>query len=953
MKFNNVVDDILAGVEPLAALERHDQFLRPRPSDLITKDSLHQGNLTISRQTYRVRPGEVHDVLPRNDRGALLEFNSLRFVDPLRRARSSEDDKRLWLEYVTGWQESLENQGPEGVAYLPASQRGVVLALGLRDFWPADAIVPASLTSLLNDHLSIYTEKLRSGRVHLVEETLVRGVGAMSMASDNREAIDSIVSTFEEMYLFDGLAPGGTVTATSETTRRWAKLADVLRRKSYLQTDADPTRGQEHSEISNLWVHATRPDGTITPSGSAEYQQKWDDVVPRTAAEKYAATMSNSGEASDDLLYTNKSGWAFGRSGWGETERDFDEETHFSFRFGHLESLGRHEDCTSLTFSAMGVNWVDDNPGSQTSEDESPWSKRDHHSCVSIEGRYRSHGDAELTRKRTTDSTFDLEARDRSYLPVAMTRRLVYSRSGDYLVVIDQSRSADPHMGAQNWIIPPECVVHKTPTGVTLERGDASCELVWLNVPSPEVSIETLGDSQDGWKRISVPIQGTSVRLITAIIPRKTNEQIDCRRLPLGDGVISVVVTRPKHGEQLIITKEGVGIGSTNTEPEELTERVRNKALTGGLSRNEELQLRSSIRREITQIKNDLWNESPNLIHRERALNKLTELAQNSKVSGLRDYGIGSAMIDIAGSELRSRIDKHPLVSGKKRSPIISWNKDTPLIHDFYQVPIRTFRSLSDDIDEKLEKQMLTFDLGQLTLPILLSRVSTGNTLNVMFHGSTDRSRNAMPRFERVRSMENLGNGPTVFVSDPCLDLDASQILTWYMGSEELNLHEILAAEIDLLARRLGCDRILYVGNSGGGFAALQVASYSNVSGVVTFNPQIQIDKYVPRIARTAQEVVFGEPSVSNNSVLKSRVDAIQRYSDIGFDKKVYFIQNTGDEMHYQNHFNPFQLAFERSEHPQKFKAITPYLGPGHRVPPPAEYFEHVLEGAEFVFGSN
>lgn len=951
MTFSDVVDAILVGTEPLTALEMHDQFIRAKPSDVSTKNSLHQGNFTLSRETYRAGPGEVYDVLPHNDRGALLEYNSLRFIDPLRRARSSGDDKRLWLEYVGGWQNSLVNQGPPSVAYLPASQRGVILALGLRDFWTEQASVPDWVMSILDEHLGVYTDKLRSGRVHLVEETLIRGTAAMSMTLNCTDAIETIIRTFEEQYLIDGLAPGGTVASSSDMTRRWSALTAALRRQFNLGCGTHAVSSDVQSSISNLWIHATRPDGSITPSGRVEFQRNWSDTVPQTPAERYAATKSDSGEAANDLLFVSDSGWAFGRSGWGETERDFDQETHFSLRYGHLESLGRHDDCTTLTFSALGVNWLDDNPGYDNREQEIDWSAREYHSTVSINGRYRTHGDAELSRKRITDGCFDLEVRDRSYLPVAITRRLIHSRSGDYLVVVDQTRSADPHDGTQNWIVPPECEVQKTRSGVILQLGSSSCELVWLNVPTPETKVEPVGGQENGWKRISVTIEGQSTRTITAVIPKNTNEDVQCDRYPLKNGAISITVTRPKHTEQLVITKEGSGVGAPNTPPEELADIVRNEALTGGLSADEESKLRANVRAEIIRIKNDLWESVPTFARRERAIERLRDLARECKVSGLRDYGIGANMLDIAGSELRTHVNNHSLVAGKKRSPVISWDNESPLLHDFYQVPIRTFRSLSSDIDPRQDRQILTFDLGQLTLPLFLSQVSSGRTLNVMFHGATDRSRNAMPRFERLRSMEALGTGPTVFVSDPCLDLDASQILTWYLGSEDLNLHEFIAREIDLLADRLGCDRILYVGNSGGGFAALQAASYSSISGVVAFNPQIQIDRYVPRIAETSQDVIFGKPSVSNDPTLRSRVDVIQRYSDIDFDKNVYFIQNTGDEMHYENHFKPFRAAFMSSLRAEKLRSITPYLGPGHRVPPPAEYVEHVLTGSRFVFG--
>lgn len=944
-----VITDIIDGQDVLSSVETGESVFRPRTSDDAAAGGLRNGVVTISKVEYPAEPATLFGAIPDDDRAAVLEVNSLRFLEPLRRATRASDgraqDAELWLSFVRAWI-GQEVDDPRRWAFLSASQRAVILALGLRDFWPDADDRPRDVVELLERHVTVFTDKLRTGRVQMVENALLRAVASMSVTPRAGERIQEILDTFRDAYLPQDLAPGGTVAVTTEVTQRWAALHNRLSREAARPHSIDPA-----GPIGELWVHATRPDGSVAPIGGAGTPVTWTERTPASSAEIYAATSSNSGEASDDLLYTHPVGWVFGRRSWGETERNFDEETFFSLRHGALESSERHDDNASVTFSARGVNWLDDLPTA-----EGDWSARDRHSTVNVDGRYRTHSNAELTRTRATEQCFDLEVRDRAYLPVAFTRRLVYSRTGDYLVLIDQTRSADPHHGTQVWMVPPGLKVERTAKGVTLRSDEARCEMVWLNVPTPELTIEQVeareGSSpQDGtWSRIAAPFTGASNRLVTALVPADRDEQIECSRHPMEEGSLSLSVSRSKHSEQLVVTKEAAGTGAIGDDPEALAEIIRNDALTGGLSPEQQEQQRIHIRQQVMEIKDDIWDADGALSARETGLERLFTLADNSRITGFRDHGLGSAMIDVAGTEMRQRVASHPLVSRLKRTPVITWTQESPLVHDFYQVPVQTFRDFTPDVDLTAPRQMITFDFGQLTLPLFVSQAHDGDTLTIMFHGATDRSRNAMPRFERLRSMESLGTGPALFVSDPCLDLDASQILTWYIGNEEFNLHEFLARQIRSIALQLGCSRVLYVGNSGGGFAALQVSSYDPNSAAVVFNPQIQLDRYVPRIRRTAQEVLFGSEEIPEDHPLRERVDLIERYRSIGFDKRVFFIQNTGDEMHHDNHYNPFRDAFEAAGQAAKLKSYVPYLGPGHRVPPPEEYTELVREGMGFVF---
>ena len=91
-----------------------------------------------------------------------------------------------------------------------------------------------------------------------------------------------------------------------------------------------------------------------------------------------------------------------------------------------------------------------------------------------------------------------------------------------------------------------------------------------------------------------------------------------------------------------------------------------------------------------------------------------------------------------------------------------------------------------------------------------------GDVLTVYFHGATDRTKFTMPRYERLRSMPKLGLGPVMFFSDPCpWNSDSRMMLSWYVGTEDVDLHREIARMIDAYARRRGIEKVLLVGNSG------------------------------------------------------------------------------------------------------------------------------------------
>lgn len=150
-----------------------------------------------------------------------------------------------------------------------------------------------------------------------------------------------------------------------------------------------------------------------------------------------------------------------------------------------------------------------------------------------------------------------------------------------------------------------------------------------------------------------------------------------------------------------------------------------------------------------------------------------------------------------------------------------------------------------------------------------------------------------------------------IAVADPSIALDSKVRLGWYLGNRAIGkLRSILLPLIDTAVAALGTQRLIFFGNSGGGYAALDYAAANAGSIAVTVNPRLGFNAgndedfgvYMsgchPRLGRTAYARVTREYAID----LK---DSIPRGA--GFYAAMY--HNIGDQEYYQAHHQPFVEA--------------------------------------------
>ena len=99
-------------------------------------------------------------------------------------------------------------------------------------------------------------------------------------------------------------------------------------------------------------------------------------------------------------------------------------------------------------------------------------------------------------------------------------------------------------------------------------------------------------------------------------------------------------------------------------------------------------------------------------------------------------------------------------------------------------------------------------------------------------------------------------------------------------------------------ADTLGVRHIVLAGSSGGGFAALQVASFLPEAVVVAMSPQTDLRQYSRRLVHSAVEPALGIADISRSSFDSKRLSVLERYAAAGTFPRVELVSNPEDKVH-------------------------------------------------------
>lgn len=262
--------------------------------------------------------------------------------------------------------------------------------------------------------------------------------------------------------------------------------------------------------------------------------------------------------------------------------------------------------------------------------------------------------------------------------------------------------------------------------------------------------------------------------------------------------------------------------------------------------------LDAEVRREIfglvTEARRAAYGAS--VAERRQSAGVLGEAARARGLDQEADLGVLAAMTDLR-QVVRGRIDPAKIQS--QRTALQNWSQDAHWRPTHYPLPVQNHGAEFSLPSRPRAAAIHTVDVGPLVLPFAL-QPDRGDILTVLFQGAVDRAKVRLPIFLRWRYQIELGLGPTLALADPTLDLSGAMRLGWYLGTEHDDLVPHLSTVIRRAADSLGVRHIVLAGSSGGGFAALQVASRLPEAVVVAMSPQTDLRQYSRRLVHSAVE---------------------------------------------------------------------------------------------------
>lgn len=887
---------------------------------------------------------------PFKDRNWRLQLHMLRWLDPLRRAAAKGDDGAyaMWLDYVEQWVAANPPEKPmSGWAWKDMAdgirvQQFCLAAPLVRDRSPEkldwlEGVIRTHADHLADpDHMGIANHALHQQEALFVAGRILRDEKLWQLA------IDRMNTLLTEQYDEQGVNAEGAVAYHYNNYIWWER---ALKRLD-LESIPRPKDANRLLLAPEEIAHATRPDGLLVSIGDTD---GGSPKAMRTPLTDYVTSNGSKGSPPDELVKAYDAGYVFGRSGWGETERAYDQETYFSISFGGSRRVHGHPDGGSLTFSADSVNWVVDpgkyQYGRSTARDH--FFSRRSHSLLSIEGREpRKDATASLRRHLSSERHHDFLFDDDSFEGITLTRRVIYSVSGEYLVVVDQVNSREACTGVQRWQLGPSVETSFDRHRVELTNGDHRAALCFSGTRTELESVTGREDPFDGWvstgwktKEPATAVlarkSGTKFRFITVLaVGRGVHPSIASHR-GIEPGQFCLEVDTGRTRELILVGRDAVSFPATPPLPDEAPTALRPTTVRRSKTGRPHYLDRTS-RSEVFNLLEDVRSMELGAAP-ERRSSRAQELRAAAAERGLDDgidLGLGAGITDLLQVVTPRGSAK---ISQPGRTALVNWTSDPSWRPTAYSLPVVSHASRLLFQDRPSEAAIHTVTAGPLLLPLALAP-APGDTLTVLFHGAIDRARIRLPIFQRWRHQIAMESGPTVVFSDPTLDLSPTLGLGWHLGTEHTDLAPFLAQAVRAVAEALRVRRIVLVGGSGGGFTALHVATFLEDAVVLAFSPQVDLRNYSTRLTSGAMKAALGLNGVPDSGHLVRRISAVERMRRERTYPRVVIASNPGDEHHVTRHEMPLREAYAGVGHGKRIETIDLDLGAGHRAPDNEQY---------------
>lgn len=198
---------------------------------------------------------------------------------------------------------------------------------------------------------------------------------------------------------------------------------------------------------------------------------------------------------------------------------------------------------------------------------------------------------------------------------------------------------------------------------------------------------------------------------------------------------------------------------------------------------------------------------------------------------------------------------------------------------------------------------------GRLPLESLLVRRPESRSLVVYLHGSLDRAKYDLPRFERLESLQHI-EANVLFLADPTLYLAPALRIGWFIGTAEDDVTEHYTQLIRHISDQLHVEHVVIAGASSGGYAAIALAPRFPDAISIAWSPQVNVRRFGAAWAEAFRRAAFPEiPTAADLEAdprFQERVDLAELYRRLP-GGKLWYVQNSGDESHVKAQSLPFE----------------------------------------------
>ena len=511
-------------------------YLEPSRGDAATAAALMRGRLTMPPHPEVSIPVDLDWTEdPLGDENWRFNLHTLRWTDVLRRefertgAVALRDRQQSLLRDWIADNPRQTPPSPYSYSDMAVGVRAIVLACAIATYGPEGWLLDA-----LRAHGTVLSDPAFGAQkgnhaLHVRNGLLVAGcvLGNPDWVSSATQRIASLLSTSVDAA---GVTDEGSTTYQAANYSWYSES-----RRRLMACGVQPSSTFDRVALMpDFLAHATTPEATYEQIGDSDRTKA---VAIAGTTLEYAATQGARGVKPTGVFNTYDRGYVFGRSGWGERRpfarrdvllaplRTADEAAGpRALRRGGADPprlrrpvvvrqrslhLRRRRRCATYMVSRAAHNTVDVPGARKISTEATPLVARQHTANLDL-----------------------VTVRNTSMAGSTWTRTVLYSRTGNYLVVDDRLQSSEPVESVQRWHVPTGRTFHRTAATISTSGSGADVRFFWLGASPPAVSTaEGRENPVLGWRSyvygdafpspvIEARSFGASARYTTVIVPR-------------------------------------------------------------------------------------------------------------------------------------------------------------------------------------------------------------------------------------------------------------------------------------------------------------------------------------------------------------------------------------------------------------------------------------------------